>query len=270
MHRRLAFGLAALVLPALVLPACALDGSADASTDTASENIAHASAAVTVERSFDVAFANCTEMASLTPVAIGNLRPLVPAQYAIANEANGAGFLVVRISNCAGVTVDGASEGPGTVAQVGVNLVAPSGSGDIDNYTLYYDTTSAHLSARLRSFGFDSRWLPGIEYATTGTSLSIAVPGRGYSVSGPVTPPTASAVPFVADWWSARRTSESKTTTTFTAIQFSTANMTITTARGSELRQVLGAPSATFPIFDSYNQFTIAHMTVTSRLTTPH
>ena len=264
MHRRLAFGLAVLALPA-----CALDPSTDRSTAATSENVEQSSDALTVERSFEVDFSTCTEMASLTPVAIANLRPLVPAQYAIANEANGVGFVVVRISNCAGVAINGVGLGAGTVAQVGVNLVAPDGSGDIDNYTLYYDTTSAHFSARLRSFGFESRWLPGIDYARTGSTLSIAVPGRGYSVAGPVVAPTAPAVPFVADWWSAGRTSESKTATTLAAIQFSTATMTITTQPGSQLRAILGAPSATFPIFDSYNEFAAAHMTVTRRVVLP-
>jgi hypothetical protein len=95
------------------------------------------------------------------------------------------------------------------------------------------------------------------------------VPGRGYSVGGPVDPPTAPGVPFVADWWSAARSSESKTATTLGSIQFSSAHMTLSTQPGSELRGIVGAPTATFPIFDSYNRFATAHMTVTRRITVP-
>jgi hypothetical protein len=263
MNRSLVLGLAALALPA-----CSLEGSADP-TDQTNENAAQSSAAVTVERSFDVDFSTCTEMASLTPVPIANIRPLVPAQYAIANEANGTGFVVVRIASCAGVKINGNDIGAGTVAQVGVNLVAPDGSGDLDNYALYYDTTSAVFTARLRAFGFESRWLPGIQYTDLGTSLAIRVPGRGYSVAGPVDPPTAPGIPFEADWWSAARSSESKTATTLGSIQFSTAHMTISTQPASELRHIIGAPTATFPIFDSYNHFATAHMTVTRRVTPP-
>jgi hypothetical protein len=264
MNRSLAFGLAVLALPA-----CALEGSSDSTTDRPNEKVAQSSAAVTVERSFDVDFSTCTEMASLTPVPIANIRPRVPAQYAIANEANGTGFVVVRIASCAGVKINGADIGAGTVAQVGVNLVSPDGTGDLDNYTLYYDTTSAVLTARLRAFGFESRWLPGITYADAGTSLTVSVPGRGYSVAGPVVPPTGPGIPFEADWWSATRSSESKTATTLGSIQFSTAHMTIATQPGSELRHIIGAPTATFPIFDSYNHFATAHMTVTRRVTVP-
>lgn len=266
MHRKLA---SAFALSALVLPACAVESSGDPPADPSSDNVAQSSAALTLERSFDVDFSTCTEMASLTPVPIANIRPLVPAQYAIANEANGTGFVVVRVASCGGVKINGANIGPGTVAQVGVNLVSPDGAGDLDNYTLYYDTTSAVLTARLRAFGFESRWLPGIQYTTTGTSLAINVPGRGYSVSGPVVPPSGPGVPFVADWWSASRSSESKTATTLGSIQFSTAHMTIATHPASALRQIIGAPTATFPIFDSYNQFSTAHMTVTRRVTLP-
>lgn len=265
MKRSLVLGLAVLALPA-----CALEGGADSKDDRTDEAVAQSAAAVTVERSFDVDFSNCTEMASLTPVPIANIRSLVPAQYGIAAEGNGVGFVVVRVASCAGVKIDGADIGGGTVAQVGVNLVSPDGSGDLDNYTLYYDTTSAVFTARLRAFGFDSRWLPGIQYTDAGTSLAVSVPGRGYSVSGPVDPPTAPGIPFEADWWSAGPSSESKTATTLPSIQFSTAHMTIATQPRSELRQIIGAPTATFPIFDSYNHFAAAHMTVTRRITAGH
>jgi hypothetical protein len=228
--------------------------------------------ALAANLAFPVDFTNCTEMASLTPVPVAAVRSLVPSSYALANEAAGTTFIVVRIANCQDTAVAGHATGAGTVAQVGVNLVSPDGTGDINNYTLWYYTTNARLFARLRAIGVSAaQFVPNISYnfVSTGAgtgNLQIAVPGcPSFTVGGPVVVPTAAAVPFTANWWQDSRRGSVRMNTPIPAIQFSTATMTLHTSRSSELGEILGASTATFPIFDSYNTFPSAHMNVAYR-----
>ncbi len=246
--------------------ACAVDTGAPPEADGPTS--AATQALGPPKRSFDVDFSGCTEMASLTPVPVANVRARVPAGYALANEANGVTFVVVRIASCAGVAIDQRPVGGGTVAQVGVNLVSPDGTGDINNYTLWYYTTSQPLFVRLRALGVDeAQWVPGIDYryASTGPGtgrLDVTVPGRpAFTIGGPVTEPVG-PVPFVANWWGDSPRGRIRMNTTIPAIDFGGATMTLRTGARSELAEVLGATTATFPIFDSYNRFAAAHMVV--------
>ncbi len=221
---------------------------------------------------FPVDFTNCTEMASLAPVPVSAVRSRVPSSYALANEAAGTTFIVVRIANCQNTSVAGHATGAGTVAQVGVNLVSPDGTGDINNYALWYYTTNARLFARLRAIGVSAaQFVPDISYQFTSTgagtgNLQIRVPGDpAFTVGGPVVVPTAAAVPYTANWWQDSRRGSVRMNTPIPAIQFSSATMTLRTARHSELGSLFGASTVTFPIFDSYNRFPAAHMNVAYR-----
>jgi hypothetical protein len=221
---------------------------------------------------FPVDFTNCTEMASLAPVPVSAVRSRVPSSYALANEAAGTTFIVVRIANCQGTSVAGHATGPGTVAQVGVNLVSPDGTGDINNYALWYYTTNARLFARLRAIGVSAaQFVPNISYQFTSTgagtgNLQIRVPGApAFTVGGPVVVPTAAAVPYTANWWEDSRRGSVRMNTPIPAIQFSSATMTLRTGRHSALGDIFGASTVTFPIFDSYNTFPAAHMNVAYR-----
>lgn len=245
--------------------ACAVDSAAPPQADGTTGETTQALGA---KRPFDVDFSGCSEMASLTPVPVANVRARVPAGYALANEVNGVTFVVVRIANCSGMSIDQRPVGGGTVAQVGVNLVSPDGTGDINNYTLWYYTTSQPLFVRLRAMGIDeAQWVPGIDYryAATGPGtgqLDITVPGRpAFTIGGPVTEPVG-PVPFVANWWGDSARGQIRMNTTLPAIDFGGATMTLHTGARSELAEVLGATTVTFPIFDSYNRFPAAHMVV--------
>src|SRR5262249_42000028 len=103
----------------------------------------------------------------------------------------------------------GTPVGPGTVAQVGITILAPEGDGDINNYTLYYDTDSAQLAKQLRKAGVNAQYVPGLTYEVSGARdfLEIGVPPPSkarYEVAGPIIPPTALPVLFTANWWRVR------------------------------------------------------------------
>lgn len=248
-----------------------LAGCAADTGDARPESVGEVRAAARPDRAFTVDFSGCSEMASLTPVPVANVRDKVPAGYALANEAAGTTFVVVRIASCSGMAIDGQPDGAGTVAQVGVNLVSPDGTGDINNYTLWYYTTSRALFRKLKRIGIgEAQWTPHIDYRYTATGpgaprLDVTVPGNpAFAVGGPVTA-TGAPVPFTANWWGDRAHDRIRMNTVLPAIGFGGATMTLSTSPHSKLGRVLGAGTATFPIFDSYNEFAGAHMVVEER-----
>ena len=80
-------------------------------------------------RSFTVRFAGCTEFFGWGPVSFAAAQPLVPAGYVISEAANGQAAIVVRATSCADVSVDQSPPQPTELSQIGINLVAPDGTG---------------------------------------------------------------------------------------------------------------------------------------------
>jgi hypothetical protein len=66
----------------------------------------------------------------------------VPAGYVIAGAAKGQAAIVVRATSCQGVAVGQSLPQPTELSQIGINLVAPDGTGDINNYTVVYIRTT--------------------------------------------------------------------------------------------------------------------------------
>ncbi|MBV9377187.1 MAG: hypothetical protein JO320_19405 [Alphaproteobacteria bacterium] len=91
-------------------------------------------------RSFNVQFAGCTEFVGWGPVSLAAAQTLVPAGYVIAGAKNGEAAIVVRATSCEEVSVDHSPAQPTELSQIGINLVAPDGTGDINNYTVIYVT----------------------------------------------------------------------------------------------------------------------------------
>lgn len=85
---------------------------------------------------FDVSFNDCSELASITTISVARARTVVPASFALGGDATGVPF-VVRVAHCRAVSIDGAAPRAGTVAQLGVSVVSPDGTGDINNYTAF-------------------------------------------------------------------------------------------------------------------------------------
>jgi hypothetical protein len=219
---------------------------------------------------FEVDFQGCSEIASIAVLPYAVARPLVPAEYELAGDGTIA-LLVVRIANCSNVVVDGDATGSGTVAQIGVTIVPPDGDGDINNYTVFYDTDGKDLAKALKKAGVNARYVKKLDYDLdlgAGT-LAIDVPSPSkarYSVTTQVIAPTAAAVPFVANWWQLDGDGVTKMNTTLPAIQFSGADTTVNTKPGSQLDDILGATTFdSFPVLDSFNTFPAAHMVVDRR-----
>jgi hypothetical protein len=231
-------------------------------TDAAATEAGASSAQVSkpFDPAFDVVFNDCHDQASITPVPVASVRSLVPSHYQLTDESTGTTLLVVRITTCTDIVVTGVDVGAGTVAQVGANIVSPDGTGDINNYSFYYASTSLLLAAHLQAIGFGAEFVPGIRFTISpdvdgdGT-ISIVVPQlpSPYEVGGPVVFPTAPFAPFTANWYADFAGKTIEMHTPIPNISFGSGTMTLRTFPFDPLGRILGSGSVGFPDFDSFN-----------------
>jgi hypothetical protein len=222
------------LLPAMVLAHC-LGAAQLASADT---------------RSFKVQFTGCSEFVGWGPVSLAAAQPLVPAGYAIAGAANGQAAIVVRATSCEAVSVDQSAAEPTEVSQIGINLIAPDGTGDINNYTVIYVTNNEALAKRFQIAG-----LPAVfdrqltyEYTPDASSLSgelyVSAAGEelpSYFLFGTETePPPNSQQSFLANWWFTGPEGRMKQSTLFPVISFGTAAVSLYTSNTLLLGKLIG------------------------------
>ncbi len=213
----------------------------------------------------NVTFNDCSEIASITPIPVAQARTVVPASLALAGDGTVAPF-VVRVADCSAVSVDGSPLEPGTVAQLGVGIVSPDGTGDINNYTAWYYTTSLRLALRLKALGIPAEWSPRLSYEVAGNTVGIDVklPSHPpFHTTSTVVEPGPGTIPFAANWWRQNGPRLTKMSTPIPAIRFGGATTTLTTPANGALGRLLGSPTvSSFPFLDSFNRFPTAPMTV--------
>ena len=106
---------------------------------------------------------------------------------------------------------------------------------------------------------------PGAACGTGSANLRIGASpphGPSFTACGTATLPTAPPTTFIATWWQDVGSRSVAMRTTFPAIAFGTAHMTLTTPAGSALASLIGGTTLTFALLDSVNTFATAHMTV--------
>jgi len=218
--------------------------------------------------SFGVEFTDCSELASITTITVAKARSVVPASFTLARDVGGVPF-VVRVAHCGAVSIDGSAADAATVAQLGVSIAPPDGTGDINNYTAWYYTTSLRLAVKLRLAGVPAQWVPRLGYdlvqnsANIGTlSVDMTAGHPAFRVTAPVVEPAAATIAFQANWWIQSGTHRTKMTTPIPGLRFGSATATLTTHRDGRLGGLLEGSTETFALLDSYNRFDQAHMTV--------
>jgi hypothetical protein len=135
--------------------------------------------------SFTVHFAGCTEFAGWGPVSLAEAQPLVPAGYVIAGAAMGQAAIAVRATSCQGVAIGQSAAQPTELSQIGINLVAPDGTGDINNYTVIYVTNNQAPAEYFQAVGLPAVLDPNLTYqytprpVETSGELYVAASGQG-------------------------------------------------------------------------------------------
>lgn len=208
-------------------------------------------------RGFTTHFSHCSEFAGEGAVNLAVAQKLVPARYAITGASSGTAPIVVRMTQCDGIQVQGTPWLPTTISQIGINIVSPDGTGTINNYILVYVSNNPFLVRALQRAGAPAQFDPAITYqytlGTDGVSGTLygAAPNPGvpaYFLYGPETePPPNSAQLFIANWWFGAH-SVVKEATTLPAISFGTSGVAFYTSKSSVLGALIGG--------NSYSAFT--------------
>lgn len=197
-------------------------------------------------------FTNCSEYVGSAPVPLSPARDLVPQPYAIAGAETGSARLVVRTGQCGSILVEGAEAQPGVVSQVGIDIVSPDGTGDVNNYTLWYTTDSLQLATRLQLAGVNAEFVPELTYIHTPTgNFSLLVPppaSAPFTLSGTVTEPEPNdpSFPFVANWWQLAQTENVQMKTSVPNISLGSGDITLRATPSSALSPVIGGSTITF------------------------
>jgi hypothetical protein len=247
------------LLPVMVLAYCLCEAQL-ASADT---------------RSFKVQFSGCTEFVGWGPVSLAAAQPLVPAGYVIAGSADGQAAIVVRATSCEAVRVDHSPAESTELSQIGINLVAPDGTGDINNYTVIYVTNNEDLARRFQIAGLPAVFNPQLTYEYTadpsGLSGQLYVTAAGeelasYFLFGTETePPPNSPQIFLANWWFTGPEGRMKQSTLFPLISFGTAAVSLYTSNVSLLGKLIGGNTdANFYILSVRGVYPEATMTVSA------
>ena len=219
-----------------------------------------------------VDFASCREVANVALAPTASIRPLVPAQFALVGGTAATTPFVVRTVHCDSMSIDGKAGEGGDLLQIGALIVAPDGDGDINNYTLYYDTTSLRLAARLAERGVPARFAPGLQ-----ESLAVNPDGSGQyhfaapldprlTFEGPVGAPATTSIPFTANWWSSSNQGTVKMASSFPQLFAAGNGVVLTVPARSPLAGTLGTTTvSSWPVLALFDHFPTAHMDVTVR-----
>ncbi len=222
---------------------------------------------------FTVDFTTCTEFAGVGPVNFAKASALVPSAFSALPVGSTAG-IVVRGTSCAGVSVNGGKPVPTAISQIGVEIVPPDGTGDINNYTLVYVSNNLELVLQYNLAGVPAIYDPGLTYQftydSTGKSGYLYVQAEGFGLpacfmAGTETDPTGPYPGgFTANWWYSGFAGSVKQAASFPNIGFGTAAVTFFTDNTSLLGKLIGGNSdSDFHFLPVRGVYASAHMAVT-------
>jgi len=223
-------------------------------------------------RGFTVDFSQCTEFAGVGPVDFARASALVPSVFTTLPVGT-TGGIVVRATSCASVKVDGGRGIPTNVSQIGVEIVPPDGTGDINNYTLIYISNNPELVLAFNLAGVPAVFAPSLiyefTYDSTGKAGELYVEAEGlglpaYFLTGTESDPTSLGSDFKANWWYAGSKGVVKQASDFPDIAFGTANISLHTDRNSALGHLIGGNTdGDYHFLPVRGVYASAHMQVT-------
>jgi hypothetical protein len=219
-----------------------------------------------------VSFEDCVESIGVTLAPTEAVREHVPESYLLPGDGAPVTPLVVRTAHCDEVRVGKHRTGAANIVQIGAFLISPDGTGDVNNYLFWYQTTNVQLALVLRLFfDLDAQFVPRIDYEVgevdengqADFSVRVRAPGSPrFSLSGSVVPAGFPATNFVANWWQESRVGTVKLSTLVPSGVIGGAALVLDTPT-SKLAEVLGGSTASFPIIEQFNSFATAPMTIT-------
>jgi hypothetical protein len=221
----------------------------------------------------EVQFTNCTEYVGAGAIPLARVTPFVPSTFQVLVGAGNTATLVVRAAQCEGVKVDNDRPEPGILTQIGVSVVGPDGTGDINNYTVAYVTNSRRLAQRLERVGLPVSVDPDLVYEITpnppGAAGEFFVDSSpsdapAFFLNGTATDNTFLTIPFLANWWYESHRGRMKMATNIPTIAFGFAAVTAYARQDSPLGKLMGGNKfSAFNVFNVRGRFSTARMLVT-------
>ncbi|MGE5182571.1 MAG: hypothetical protein ACM31C_10935 [Acidobacteriota bacterium] len=210
-------------------------------------------------------FSSCVESVYAALVATANARPLVPAHYVLVGDGAPVTPLVVRTMNCGAITVAGENAGKGAIAQIGLLIVPPDGTGDVNLYQLWYDTNVQEVAHAFRDGGLPARYVQSLDErytpCTTGAcTFDVTVPAPAdpaFSVDGTVTPGSTATGAFTANWWQDTSAGTLLLQSNAPQVYQGTSDLTVETSPQSQLGVLLGAGEAGPDVLRQFNQLDV-------------
>jgi hypothetical protein len=219
---------------------------------------------------FGVEFTNCVESIGVGLIPTEQARALVPSEFLLVGDGGPVTPIVVRTARCGGIAVDGGEARAGTIVQIGVVVVPPDSTGDINNYTLWYYTSNLELAVHLQRVGVRAQYAPSLDYAYDPGdggpgSLHVAVGSPGEPplwLDGIVMPSDTSAGSFEANWWVGANRRTVKMDILVADISIGDADLLLSTRSQSQLGRLTGGDTLDFPVLQQFNTFATARMHV--------
>ncbi len=216
-----------------------------------------------------VEFTDCIESIGVGLVATESARALVPPGTLLVGEGQPVTPLVARTSRCGGIAVGGRRSRPGAIVQIGAVIVPPDFTGDINNYTFWYETSDATLARALQDAGVPAQHVERIDvdFESTGGAAPFCVTVRRpgdprLALDGTVVESQTPSGSFTANWWRQTRAGSVKMETVVPDIRIGTADLELTTPSRGPLGQLVGGAFLGFPVLQQFNTFGEARMTV--------
>jgi hypothetical protein len=234
------------------------DGSETASTEQALK-----------AKSLNVELGGCVESIGVGLTPIDTARSLVPNDVILVGEGTPVTPVVARTAHCEKIRIDGCGTEAGSIVQLGFVIVPPDGTGDINNYTLYYQTSHKELAQRLGKLGVDAQKVKKLGYALSASTLTVKVPTPGdpkLTLTGTVTPSPTPAGSFLANWWTDGAHGRVKMATNVPVIAVGGADLAFATPVAPELAELgfgSGSPAGDFPALQQFNSFANAELHAT-------
>ena len=215
---------------------------------------------------------NCTELIGLGPVSFAAARTLVPPSYALV-PFNGAAGLVVRAARCETVSFGSSAGRPAIVAQIGIAVIPPDGTGDINNYQLLYATNDAQLADALNEAGvpavldreLDYEFSPDASgHGDVYAAVSPTTAQAAWFLTGTADLPPPGGAPVVANWWFNGSHRSAKMSTAIPSISYGAASFSLHTSKASMVGNLIGGNTfSAFVFFNARGVFTAGGLTVT-------
>lgn len=214
---------------------------------------------------FQVRFDSCVESIGVGLAPTPSIQSQIPDGFIPVGANDPVTPIVVRTARC-NLSILGHVRERRKIVQIGAVIVPPDGTGDINNYCIYYYTDDLVLALALNLSGVKAQYVPVLQYnvgVDGDFSVRVPIPANPrLAIRGSVVPSNVPVGAFVANWWQSGYLGSVKMTTTVPAIKIGGADLQLTTPSNSSLASLLGTSEVGFPILQQFNGFDAATMNV--------